>query len=96
MLIADPKYVAAGFSKSLGFVPTPPPGTSEGIVAGLMLLATGTLSTLFVLRVLKYEKDGLWRAVGFAAMAGSAVGAIHGIARILSEFTPKPTPPTSP
>lgn len=94
MIVADPRYVAAGFSKSLGFVPTPPPGTSEGIVTGLMLLATGTLSTMFVLRVLKHEKDGLWRAVGFAAMAGSAVGALHGLARILSEFIPPKTAST--
>ena len=90
MFLSDPKYVSAGFSKTgLGMNITPPPGTSDGILAGLMLLVTGTLSTIFVLRVLKYEKEPIWKAIGFAAMGGSAIAAIHGTARILSEFVPE-------
>lgn len=73
----------------LGVAPHPPPGTSNGILAGVTMLASGVLATVFLIRVIGSEKNPVWKTVGFAALGGSAIGALHGLARILTEFTPE-------
>lgn len=74
---------------ALGMAPSPPPGTSEGILSGLTAFISGTLAAVFLVRVMRHEKNYIWRTVGFTALGASAVGAIQGLARILTEFVPE-------
>ena len=63
--------------------------TEHSILQSLALTATSALAAVFVLRAVQKETSGIWRVVGFSVLAGSAFGALSGVAGIIAHFVPE-------
>lgn len=61
----------------------------ESTYGSLLLTASSVITIAFLIRALPKEKPGIWQVVGYAAMSGAAIGALRGLAGVISSAQAK-------